>query len=1092
MKTSCRTFTQVTDGFEHGDPTSTLDIALSRKEEGYCQGVRGLKTSLNSKLASCPRARCWETYHVEKVYNLIAPHYNDVKHKKWPKVNKFLKNLAPGTLVADIGCGNGRYLSVNPLTYKLGSDICSSFLEQARSDGYEIIAADNMTLPYRDGVFDAVCSIGVIHHFSSQSRRIRAVKELARIASPGSKVMIYVWAYEQTRRKFTSQDVLIPWFKPEHSGKPNCRLRLAGMEGNINVSVDNSDSQDEQLDTESAHDKEAGLWDRKGISCTLISPESSLEQQSADASSDAEWISEILPSPPLEQKMLNCVYSSDGTDENCLTIDDTSAIDERDIEWTPQESDSNLHYVYPNQLVAECKKLGRLLRHFTNKNESRYIPDLDFTDNEDMFADSYQGVSETLSRLQYPEAYCPKCNENGSSVLRARSGCSDDDTCQKTSLVSNFGPFETSLMNPSLQDDSSSHNWDSFASESIVLPSSSADATTLADDPLDNDISTYSSSSDTDNTDNTDNSKLLLEQTESRTATTSKRFCPFSMTPPEVPSDTSIYECSADESNLYPEVNTHLLKLNSNSRDVPCIQNLQYYDRHVKQANVTDDEEQTVSSCEHSLPDTNLDIDISTNQPPDSQLSKETAHILHPKCTTEVHKTNTSDPCNDTPKKATFGYQNNIKNNSAQTNHQDHLYLFALRQNMKNVFTKIIDAFHVGKKTDVKPNARPTTLQLTPRPKVLDLPPRAKRADEITLQYYREVCYFPPNNQYQSMKACLGSVPAPKSPPKLIQGKRHGLIDLARRLSGKKEIVPQHKAAAGESRKLSLSDALTMIGDGYAADSIEDKLDSAAKKVFTEMKSVNFGIRQFPRSSVENEPPTKQVIDHLKTTNSLDELKETARYAKECLQNGLTKLGQDTVKIGFGQCAKDSAQAAHNDSLCNGLSQVVQSTIQNGLTQIHQSETFSVTHTAVESLVANPGISVQDKRLLFSVNVNQQVSTVHEEHFQNRSNNAACDGLDALSDHEHCNGSIMDTLLDVKSLPGMDSGDSNSDADPGQCMGNPSSGNERNRIISSLSRYYHVFRQGELEELIQNYVPSLAIVETYYDHANWCVIAQKL
>ncbi|KAK6976147.1 hypothetical protein BgiMline_022557, partial [Biomphalaria glabrata] len=66
MKTSCRTFTQVTHGFEHGDPTSTLDIALSRKEEGYCQGVRGLKTSLNSKLASCPRARCWETYHVEK------------------------------------------------------------------------------------------------------------------------------------------------------------------------------------------------------------------------------------------------------------------------------------------------------------------------------------------------------------------------------------------------------------------------------------------------------------------------------------------------------------------------------------------------------------------------------------------------------------------------------------------------------------------------------------------------------------------------------------------------------------------------------------------------------------------------------------------------------------------------------------------------------------------------------------------------------------------------------------------------------------------------------------------------------------------
>ena len=53
----------------------------------------------------------------------------------------------------------------------------------------------------RSDFFDAVISIGVIHHFSTEKRRIRAVEELARILKPGGKIMIYVWALEQKLRK---------------------------------------------------------------------------------------------------------------------------------------------------------------------------------------------------------------------------------------------------------------------------------------------------------------------------------------------------------------------------------------------------------------------------------------------------------------------------------------------------------------------------------------------------------------------------------------------------------------------------------------------------------------------------------------------------------------------------------------------------------------------------------------------------------------------------------------------------------------------------------------------------------------------------
>ena len=44
----------------------------------------------------------------------------------------------------------------------------------------------------------------------------------------------------------------------------------------------------------------------------------------------------------------------------------------------------------------------------------------------------------------------------------------------------------------------------------------------------------------------------------------------------------------------------------------------------------------------------------------------------------------------------------------------------------------------------------------------------------------------------------------------------------------------------------------------------------------------------------------------------------------------------------------------------------------------------------------------------------------------------------------------------------------------------------------TLHRYYHVFRQGELDQLIERYVENLHIITSYYDHANWCVVAEKV
>jgi hypothetical protein len=59
----------------------------------------------------------------------------------------------------------------------------------------------------------------VIHHFSNDALRHRAIDELTRITKIGGEGLIYVWAFEQewqgqesvSKKKFAEQDVFVPW-----------------------------------------------------------------------------------------------------------------------------------------------------------------------------------------------------------------------------------------------------------------------------------------------------------------------------------------------------------------------------------------------------------------------------------------------------------------------------------------------------------------------------------------------------------------------------------------------------------------------------------------------------------------------------------------------------------------------------------------------------------------------------------------------------------------------------------------------------------------------------------------------------------------
>ena len=168
-----------------------------------------------------------ENQHVHAVYEQIADHFHETRFSYWPLVTNFLKQTPPNSIIGDIGCGNGKYLQLQKELEKsgdvkghsviVGCDRCISLIKVASERGPTLIV-DNLSLPFRSESFDAIISIAVLHHFASAERRIQALAELFRVTRSGGRIMVSVWAFEQEKREYPSQDSLIPWM---YRGQPD-------------------------------------------------------------------------------------------------------------------------------------------------------------------------------------------------------------------------------------------------------------------------------------------------------------------------------------------------------------------------------------------------------------------------------------------------------------------------------------------------------------------------------------------------------------------------------------------------------------------------------------------------------------------------------------------------------------------------------------------------------------------------------------------------------------------------------------------------------------------------------------------------------
>lgn len=66
--------------------------------------------------------------NVHKVYNEIANHFSETRHSPWPQVNAFIQQFEMGSVLVDIGCGNGKYLQSNQNIFEVKEKIRNFFI----------------------------------------------------------------------------------------------------------------------------------------------------------------------------------------------------------------------------------------------------------------------------------------------------------------------------------------------------------------------------------------------------------------------------------------------------------------------------------------------------------------------------------------------------------------------------------------------------------------------------------------------------------------------------------------------------------------------------------------------------------------------------------------------------------------------------------------------------------------------------------------------------------------------------------------------------------------------------------------------------
>jgi ubiquinone/menaquinone biosynthesis C-methylase UbiE/uncharacterized protein YbaR (Trm112 family) len=109
----------------------------------------------------------------------------------------FTPEQLQGKLVLDVGCGMGRFSDVvsrwggTVVGIDLTSAVDAAYGNLKDRDNVHLAQANVFDLPFRDGTFDAIFSIGVLHHTPDTKA---AFDRLPRLLRPGGTIAIWVYS----------------------------------------------------------------------------------------------------------------------------------------------------------------------------------------------------------------------------------------------------------------------------------------------------------------------------------------------------------------------------------------------------------------------------------------------------------------------------------------------------------------------------------------------------------------------------------------------------------------------------------------------------------------------------------------------------------------------------------------------------------------------------------------------------------------------------------------------------------------------------------------------------------------------------------
>lgn len=185
---------------------------------------------------------------VMKTYDAIAEDFDGTRYKPWPDTIEFAKRFSREDLILDLGCGNGRDLrhfeSLGINVAGLDFSIAQLKVVQSRARTTPlIVCGDVCNLPFTDNLADGAILVATLHHLTSESERLTALREVHRCLKPGGLALLGVWAQGQTKFEenlhkakaelggdWEPGDMLLDWKMPGGKTFPRYYHLFAGEE----------------------------------------------------------------------------------------------------------------------------------------------------------------------------------------------------------------------------------------------------------------------------------------------------------------------------------------------------------------------------------------------------------------------------------------------------------------------------------------------------------------------------------------------------------------------------------------------------------------------------------------------------------------------------------------------------------------------------------------------------------------------------------------------------------------------------------------------------------------------------------------------